>query len=241
MRLGILSDIHGNLEALDEVLSALAKERIDKYLCLGDIVGYGADPAECIAETKRLNPITIAGNHDWASVGLFGVSYFNPAAKEAVLWTEENLSAEDKQFLKSLKLLHQEDELTLVHGTLQEPEQFKYMLDLSSAQKTFALSKTRICFVGHTHQPGIFIQENDDCRVSSQQKLKLNPAQRYIVNAGSIGQPRDGNPQASYVVYDSEKEQLQIKRVDYDIKKAQGKIIKAGLPRILAERLAVGR
>ena len=241
MRYGILSDIHGNLEALQAVLAALAKEDIDKYFCLGDIVGYGADPGECIRQIKRLDPITIAGNHDWGSINLFDVSYFNPTALKAVLWTSKKVTAEDKEFLKRLELVYQEDELTFVHGSLRNPEQFEYILDVSSARATFELLGTAICFIGHSHVPVIFVKEDNNYTYTFQTKVKLKPGHNYIVNAGSVGQPRDANPQAAYVVYDSESRQLQIKRVLYDFPKAQDKIIKAGLPRILAERLAVGR
>ncbi|MBL7084872.1 MAG: metallophosphoesterase family protein [Candidatus Omnitrophica bacterium] len=241
MRYGVFSDIHGNLEAQEAVLAALAEERIDKYLCLGDIVGYGADPGECIAKIRRLNPVTIAGNHDWAAVELFDLTYFNPAAKEAVLWTADNITYEDKEFLKNLELVYQEDELTLVHGSLRSPEQFEYILDIFSATQTFQLLRTKICFIGHSHVPGAFIREGENYTFSFQTKIKPKASQVYIVNAGSVGQPRDGNPKGSYVVYDSESKELQIKRVSYDIRKAQVKIIKAGLPKILAERLALGR
>jgi predicted phosphodiesterase len=241
MRWGIFSDIHSNLEAFRAVLAALAKEQIDKYLFLGDIVGYGADPSECIAEIKKLSPEIIAGNHDWASVGLFDIAYFNPQAKAAVLWTSQNISDEDKQFLRNLRLIYQEDELTLVHGSLCNPEQFKYIVDIYSAKENFPQLHTKICFIGHTHAPVIFAQEGERYTTTVQSKIRLEDYQNYIVNVGSVGQPRDGNPQAAYVVYDSEKKLVQIKRVFYDIIRAQQRIIKAGLPRILAERLAVGR
>ncbi len=241
MRWGILSDIHANFQALEAVLTALAKERIERYLCLGDIVGYGAEPGACIAEIEKLNPLTIAGNHDWASVGLFDITYFNPDARAAVLWTARYITDEDKKFLSSLDLIRQEDELTLVHGSLLHPERFEYILDISSAKQSFACLQTRNCFIGHTHVPGTFIKDGQRCTFTVQTKLKLKAPQTYIINAGSVGQPRDGNPQAIYLVYDSETEQLEIKRVSYDIQKAQEKIVQAGLPRMLAERLALGR
>ena len=241
MRWGIFCDIHANLEALDAVLAALTRERIDRYLCLGDIVGYGANPRECIAEIKKIDAPTIAGNHDWAAVGLFDIAYFNPAAKAAVLWTRQNLTYEDKEFLKSLDLVYQEDELTLVHGSLQNPGQFEYILDISSAARTFELLRTRVCSIGHSHAPVIFIKEGENYSFTFQTKVKLKTSQMYIVNAGSVGQPRDGDPQASFVVYDSESKEVQIKRVAYDVRKAQDKIMKAGLPRILADRLAMGK
>lgn len=219
----------------------MAKEHIDKYLCLGDIVGYGADPGECIAKVKELNPVTIAGNHDWASAGLFDITYFNPAAKEAVLWTGRNLTSEDKEFLKSLDLVYQGSELTAVHGSLDKPEGFEYILDISSAERTFELLRAKVCFIAHSHRPLTFVKEGENCAYTLQPKIKLKGSQTYIVNTGSVGQPRDGNAQGCYVVYDTEKEELQIKRVSYDIRKAQDKIIQAGLPIVLAERLAVGR
>ena len=241
MRWGIFCDIHGNLEALDAVLAALARERIDRYLCLGDIVGYGADPAECIAQIQRLNLVTLAGNHDWAVVGLFDIAYFNPAAKAALLWTRQNLTYEDKEFLKNLDLIYWEEELTLVHASLQNPGQFEYILDISSAARTFELLRTRVCSIGHSHAPLIFIKEGENYTSTFQTKIKLEASRTYIVNAGSVGQPRDADPRASYVVYDSKSKEIEIKRVPYDVQKAQEKIIKAGLPRMLAERLTAGR
>ncbi|UCB56612.1 MAG: metallophosphoesterase family protein [Candidatus Omnitrophota bacterium] len=241
MRWAILSDIHGNLEALEAVKAALFKERIDKYLCLGDIVGYGANPRECIAEVRNLGAPTVAGNHDWAAVGLFDITYFNPTAGMAVLWTVQNISEHDKAYLKNLELTYQEDDLTLVHGSLNNPEKFEYILDIPSAKKTFELTQTKLCFIGHSHSPAIFIREGDNYSSTARLKLKLDPKQSYIVNAGSIGQPRDGNPRACFVIYDNETNELEIKRVAYDVGSAQAKIIKAGLPHILAERLATGR
>ena len=241
MRWGILSDIHSNLEALEAVLAALAYERIDKYLCLGDIVGYGANPGECIAEIRKLNPVSIAGNHDWAVAGLFDIAHLTSNATAGVLWTSRNITYKDKEFLKSLGLIHQEKELTLVHASLQEPERFEYISDNTSADKAFQALDTTICFIGHTHRPVIFIKEGNNYTSTLQVEIKVRTSQTYIINAGSVGQPRDGNPQACYAVYDSEAEEVQIKRVSYDIRKAQDKIIAAGLPKILAERLAVGR
>ncbi len=240
MRWGIFSDIHANLEALQAVLTAFSKEHIDKYFCLGDIVGYGADPSACIVQIKKLNPVTIAGNHDWAAVNLFDTLYFNPHARAAVLWTAAVITEQDKQFLKALGLIYQEEELTLVHGSLHNPGQFEYILDIPSARETFKLLKTELCFVGHTHRAEIFIKKGEEYTVSLQAKIKLEAGRSYIINTGSVGQPRDGNPQASFVVYDSQKQELQIKRTPYDIDRAQQKIHQAGLPALLAERLATG-
>lgn len=241
MRWGIFSDIHSNLEAFQAVLEAFAGERIDRYLFVGDIVGYGASPRECIEELRRLDPVSIAGNHDWAAVELLDTIYFNPHARAAVLWTSQNITNKDKEFLRSLELVSQQERLTLVHGSLCNPEQFRYIFDIPSAEETFALMQTKICFIGHSHVPVIFIKEGRSSTFTFQTEIRLKNQWYYIVNTGSVGQPRDGNPKACYVIYDTESEVVRIKRISYDIRRAQDKIIEAGLPRILAERLSLGR
>ncbi len=242
MKYGIFADIHGNLEAFEAVLEALASEQIEQYLCVGDIVGYGANPKECIHRLKQLNSITICGNHDWASVGLFDISYFNSHAKEAVLWTEQQLSAEDREFLRTLKLIYRNKVLTLVHGTLNNPEEFHYIYDAYTARETLELTPTNICFVGHSHVPlVIFKEQNDKTSYLSQSKIKISPNVVYVVNVGSVGQPRDGDTRACFCIYDSEGKIIEIKRVNYNVKEAQNKIIRASLPEILAWRLAEGR
>jgi len=242
MRYGIFSDIHSNLEALDAVIKAYKKEKIDKYLCIGDVVGYASNPRECISIIKALAMITVAGNHDWASVNLFSIDYFNPHAKEAILWTRRNLDDSDRNLLESLKLIYKNEDLTLVHGTLDNPGDFNYMTDSYIAQDSFRLLETNICFVGHTHVAGTFIKDKFE-RIDYRQdnSMAISPENKYIVNVGSIGQPRDGNPQASYCIYDSGKKEVQIKRIDYDIETTRKKIIDAGLPRFLGDRLLLGR
>ncbi len=153
MRYAIFADIHSNLEALEAVISSYTKENIDKYLCVGDIVGYGANPSECISRLKNLKALIVGGNHDWASVGLTNADYFNPIAKEAILWTEGILSADDKKFLKSLELIYEDKVLTLVHGSLNDPERFYYIMDTYTAHPSFELLKTQVGFVGQSHVP----------------------------------------------------------------------------------------
>jgi predicted phosphodiesterase len=242
MRYGIFADVHSNLEALESVLAAYKTESIDKYLCVGDVVGYAANPHECIAKIKTLAMVTVAGNHDWAAVNLFSSGYFNQLARQAISWTGRNLNGEDKHYLESLKLLYKNEDLTLVHGTLHNSGDFDYMTDRSAARETFGSLETDVCFVGHSHVTGIFVKDSDgriDYRVDN--KLNLEDGKKYIVNVGSVGQPRDGNPKAAYCIYDTKKKELRIKRVSYDIKAASRKIIDAGLPPFLAERLFVGR
>ncbi|MCM8800438.1 MAG: metallophosphatase family protein [Candidatus Omnitrophica bacterium] len=241
MRYGIFSDVHANLEALKAVLCAYKKENIDIYLCIGDVVGYGADPNECVELVKKTAMITVAGNHDWASVDLFPVDYFNPQAKQAILWTKDNLSEQSRYFLESLKPVYKNKDLILVHGTLENPAEFDYMLDGYTANVTFQLMDTHLCFVGHSHIAGIFIQDQAK-RIYYQEvnHLKLEDKSKYIINVGSVGQPRDGNPSSAYCIYDTDKKEIFIKRVDYDIQTAYTKILTAGLPKSLAERILVG-
>ncbi|MFC1658766.1 metallophosphoesterase family protein [Candidatus Omnitrophota bacterium] len=242
MRWGIFSDVHSNLEALQAVVKAYKPERVDTYLCLGDIVGYGANPLECIQITREISRNTIAGNHDRATAGLFSLEYFNHWAKEAVLWTRQRLDSPSRNFLASLQLINQNDDFILVHGSLNQPEEFNYIFDLFEASATFSLLERKICFIGHTHIAGAFIQDRKQkAFYQNEVSLKLRQDYRYIINVGSVGQPRDGNNQASYCVFDSEKQEVAVKRIDYDIKSAQEKILAAGLPPLLASRLSAGR
>jgi predicted phosphodiesterase len=242
MRYGILSDIHSNIEALNAVVAALKKEKIDTYLCIGDVVGYASNPKECIEIVKPLANIIIAGNHDWAAVDLFALDYFNPYAKEAILWTKNILDHKDRYFLEYLKLVYKNNDLILVHGTLSNPQEFDYMANVYAAKETFSLMENDICFVGHTHVAGVFIKDkNSSIDYSQDSSISIRPGNKYIVNAGSVGQPRDRNPKAAYCIYDTNKKEIHIKRVDYDTEAARKKIIDAGLPKFLGDRLLVGR
>lgn len=242
MRYGIFADVHSNLEALTAVLEALRQEPIDKYLCAGDIVGYASNPSECIEKIKSLNSVVIAGNHDWAVVNLFALDFFNPVASEAVLWTRRRLDEKNKLFLESLKLTYQDENLTLVHATLDNPAQFNYMTDGFIAEESFRLLRTPICFLGHTHISGIFTKEKKEhINYREDDFVELVSGNQYIVNVGSVGQPRDGNPKATYCIYDTDKKYVEIKRVAYDAEAARKKIVAIDLPRYLGDRLLLGR
>lgn len=246
MRYGIFSDVHANLEALDAVIEALKNESIDKYLCAGDVVGYAVNPNECIEKTKALAMITVAGNHDWASVDLFGLDYFNPQAYQAVIWTRKNLSRDCRYFLEALKLVYKNKDLTLVHGTLSDPQDFNYMTNGDSAEATFRLLENNVCFLGHSHIAGVFIEGENGDLVYREDDLDGNfidikEGNKYIINVGSVGQPRDGNPKAAFSIYDTDKKRAWVKRISYDIKKTREKIIQAGLPRVLGDRLLAGK
>lgn len=240
MRYGIFSDVHSNREAFEAVISALKKETVDEFLCPGDIVGYGADPDECIRLVRQLKAVSVAGNHDWAVLGQADIHYFNPIAKEAVLWTRENLTADGKQFLETLPLTYQNEDLLMVHAALPHPESFEYLMNTEMAGQMFSVMDKDICFIGHTHVPVIVKQDQSKINVKNPLDIKLQDGCRYIVNVGSVGQPRDGDPRAAYGVFDSTARTVTIKRVEYDIKKAQSKIIAAGLPPALASRLGYG-
>ena len=240
MRYGIFSDTHSNLEAFQAVIKSMEGEKIDTYICGGDIVGYGADPSRCIELTRELTQTVVCGNHDWAVTGLFDTSYFNPYAMEAISWTAKNLNQSEKDYLRNLRTIYEDETLTLVHGSLYEPEMFHYVQDVYSAIQTFGLMKRRVCFIGHSHSPVIFSKVGDDIAHTRQSRVALEEGVLYIVNVGSVGQPRDGDPRACYAIFDLDDNTIELKRVPYNIKKAQAKILKAGLPRVLAERLSTG-
>lgn len=242
MRYGIFSDIHSNLEAFDSVIKAYKSEAIDKYLCIGDVVGYATNPKECIEKVSKLAMITVAGNHDWAAVNLFSLDYFNEIAKEALLWARRNIDDTDRIFLESLKPTYKNKDFTLVHGTLDNPQEFNYMTDGYIAEETFRILDTNICFVGHTHHPGAFIKDkNESMHYRQDGSYDIKPDNKYIINVGSVGQPRDANPKAAYCIYDSEKREVRIKRIAYDFESSRKKIIDAGLAKFLGDRLLSGR
>jgi len=240
VRYAIISDVHSNLEALEAVLSSLEGESIDGYLSTGDIVGYGADPAACIARIRDLDPHIVAGNHDWAVAGTLSLDFFNSYAREAIEWTRERISVEDAEWLRSLKLVKKVDDVTLVHATLHSPENFDYLLTAYDAHLSLEVLETPVCFVGHSHVPVTFAQ-NGSVTFSFASEIDLSGVHRAIVNAGSVGQPRDGNPHASFGIYDTERNFVHVRRVAYDVAGATKKILAAGLPQVLAERLWFGK
>lgn len=240
MRYGIISDIHSNLEALEAVREDALKEGVDLFFSSGDIVGYGANPNECLDIIKALNVSIAAGNHDWAAGAKFDAQYFNPLALEAIVWTKQVLSKENLAFLSDLELVFKNQDFILVHGSLDQPADFIYLGKGSQAKETFSLMDRNVCFIGHTHIPRIFIQQKEKIVFSGPLNIELQKGCKYIVNAGSVGQPRDRNPLASYCIFDSVRQTVEIKRVPYDILRAQKKIRAAGLPEYLAERLEYG-
>lgn len=240
MRYAIISDIHSNLEALEAVLASLKGERIDAYMSTGDIVGYGADPVACVERVRALDPAIVAGNHDWAVAGRLSLDFFNAYAREAIEWTRARLDPDAVRWLGSLPLVKRMGDVTLVHATLHAPENFDYLLTAYDAFLSLEVLESTVCFVGHSHVPVTFA-DNGRVTFSFSSEFDLATVHKAIVNAGSVGQPRDGNPQASYGIYDDETRRVEVRRVDYDVAAATSKILAAGLPSILAERLWVGK
>jgi len=242
MRYAIFSDIHANLQAYEAFLEDAKKEGIEEYFCAGDIVGYGADPHECIEITKRLGLRLVCGNHDWATAGKFDVENLNQDARDAVVWTRDVLDDTDKDYLGSLALLYQNSEFTIVHSSLDCLQDFPYVLNTAQAEKTIHIQSTPLCFAGHSHVAGVFFEDkNGYIHRTIASELSIEKGRRYLINVGSIGQPRDGDWRSSYCIYDTEKKNIRVKRVEYDVKKARDKILKTDLPVHLAERILVGR
>ncbi len=241
MRYAIFADVHSNLEAINAVENAIKGERIDECLCLGDIVGYGANPGECIEKIKRLASIIVAGNHDWAAAGKFDISYFNIYAKKAILWTQQNITKEEKNFLSHLPLIYETQLFTLTHGTLIHPEDFGYVLNNVMAGKNMQIQKTPFCFIGHSHMPEIYKTGENLVLREKSREIVVKEGNKYLINVGSVGQPRDGDPRAAYCIFDTSEGTISIKRVEYNISKTCDKILAAGLPQTLAYRLFEGR
>lgn len=244
MRLAVISDIHGNLEALEAVLEHLEGQGVDQVVCLGDIVGYGADPNLCCDRVREVARKVVAGNHDHASVGLADPSLFNEPARRAINWTRPMLLQDHRRYLEGLPLTITvpEAETTLVHSTPRQPEAWRYLFSGADAVEEFGAFHTLCCFVGHTHVPVAFVERPDGAVASlALDRLRLQEGYRYLINVGSVGQPRDGNPDAAYLVLDREASKCELHRVIYDVQTAQKKILQAGLPPVLAERLAHGR
>jgi predicted phosphodiesterase len=239
-RVAILSDIHGNLEALHSVLRAAHEMGVEQLVCVGDLVGYGADPGPCIDTARAECRAIVAGNHDHAAAGLEDLNYFNPVAKEAMRWTIRELGSEHKQYLGRLPLLRHVECCALVHATPLEPETWGYVMTVEDALRQRNSFEEKICFIGHSHVPFVFEFCPSGHAVRPLPRVKLSPDCRYLVNVGSVGQPRDGDPRAAFCVYDLDAGSLEIVRTDYPISSVQKKILDAGLPPFLAQRLALG-
>src|SRR5690349_18949723 len=239
MRYAILSYIHANLEALEAVLEDARALSCTEFVCLGDVVGYNANPSECVARIQELKCPVVKGNHDEQASIAVTKEGFNELAEEAIDWTRENLSADDKAWLADLRLTRQVRDFTIVHATLDTPGQWGYVFNDLDAIASFTYQHTPLCLFGHTHWPTAFVRD-DSVRHTPTGQILLAAGKKYFINPGSIGQPRDRDWRAAYCVYDLERQVVEQRRVKYDLERTQRKIRDAGLPDPLGDRLAYG-
>ena len=241
MRYAVVSDVHSNIEALDAVFATIRDD--DALLCLGDIVGYGPNPNECVEKIQARATATVLGNHDVAAIDNFGLAYFNPAAREAMKWTQGVLTPENLAWLDGLGYEFRMPEFLLVHGA--PVNYFEYVLDKAAAARAFAATDAPLIFIGHTHIAEVYALRPDGklehAHLQQGGQVALEEGTRYLVNVGSVGQPRDLNPRASFAFYDTLERTVTITRVEYPIAQVQQKIVSARLPDALARRLLVGR
>ncbi|MGA3244465.1 MAG: metallophosphoesterase family protein [Bacteroidota bacterium] len=232
MRIAIISDIHSNLEALKSAFEAIDAQHVDDIVCLGDTVGYGSNPNECLELVRSRCSIILQGNHDAAAVDLSVANQFTLNAQLSAIWTFGTLLPENKDFLRNLPLMKPRGDILFSHASPFEPEEWNYVISEYDTREAFQAFTEKICFIGHSHIPVIFSEHGKASAIS--------PSGRFIVNVGSIGQPRDANPNLSFGIFDTESWTYQNVRVGYDVDAAAEKIRKAGLPRALAERLYQG-
>lgn len=234
----VLSDIHSNLEALQAVLEFLYQKNITQIYCTGDLVGYGPNPNEVIEIIRQRKIPCCLGNHDAAVINKTSIAYFNNYASTAVLWTKERITTENLLFLQTLPYQIELDDYLLVHSSPSEPPAWKYIFSLYDAEEEFSFFQQKVCFVGHSHVPGIF---SDKMKQLHSKNVELTRGEKYVINVGSVGQPRDGDPRACVLLFDEEKYIASIHRIGYDVDRVKWKIIQAGLPEYLGIRLTSGR
>jgi diadenosine tetraphosphatase ApaH/serine/threonine PP2A family protein phosphatase len=225
----VLGDIHANFEALSAVLADAHEQGCTNYACVGDIVGYNADPTRCLELIRQFGMPCVKGNHDEFCATDEPLHNLNPRAAAAILWTRQQLSDADKRWLKDLRLVRFVAGFSLVHASLDAPQRWGYVLDRFTAAASFNYQNTSVCFYGHTHLPMTFIRDNG-VHGGTYSKFKVNAGRKYLVNVGSVGEPRDGNQTAAYVTYELATGQIELRRVPYDFAKTQAEIVSAGLP-----------
>lgn len=236
----ILGDVHGNWEALSVVLRDAEELGVDSYVCVGDVVGYNADPARCLNKIREIGCTVVRGNHDHYCSHEECLEDFHPLAARVVDWTRNQLDDDGIEFLRNMRLSTKVDGFTIVHSTLDMPEKWGYVFDCLEADANFNYQSTSVCFHGHTHVPVAYVKRGMTDRIEYG-KIRIVLGQKYFINVGSVGQPRDGNPRAAYAFYDAEKREVELRRLEYDIRATQEKIREAGLPERLARRLQIGK
>ena len=240
MRIALFGDIHANLEALEVVLADAEEQGCTDYVCMGDVVGYNADPAACLEKVKAMNIPVVKGNHDEDASGTHSLDSMNPVAAAALEWTRAQLSEDQRVWLRRLRMVRQVEDFTIVHSTLDQPANWNYVTNRFDAMSNFSYQFTQVCFHGHTHVPRVYVK-TDKVQEVPADSLIIEEGSKYFINAGSVGQPRDGDWRGCYAIYDLDHKMVVFRRVEYDIATTQQKILDAGLPAMLAERLADGR
>lgn len=240
MRTAIFGDIHANLEALEAVLDDAKKQHVTDYVCLGDVVGYNADPVACLNIIRDMNCPCVKGNHDQDASENHSLESMNPVAASALEWTRQQLDDDQRLWLKRLRMVRQVADYTIVHSTLDQPVNWNYVTNRFDAMSNFSYQFTQLCFHGHTHVPRVYMKA-DKVREVPAESIAIEDNAKYFINVGSVGQPRDGDPRACYAIYDHENKLVVFRRLEYDIPKTQSKIVAAGLPQMLADRIAEGR
>lgn len=252
MRIAIISDIHSNLEALQKAIEIIEQKGVDKVVCLGDIVGYGANPKQCLELTRKISHHIIMGNHDQASADINNTRNFTEYAKEALFWSNHVLSQTEKEFLRSLPFTIEIENINFVHSSPFKPQEWYYITKHSEASVNIRYFDTPLCFVGHTHVSEIFCEDieskidlvntgMEDGQKFFSYKYQLLKSKKYIINVGSVGQPRDKDWRSSFGIMDTDNWTYENIRAEYDVQAAAKKIRDAGLPEILARRLFVGK
>ncbi|VAX24681.1 hypothetical protein MNBD_NITROSPINAE04-2154 [hydrothermal vent metagenome] len=242
MRYAFMSDVHSNIEAFEAVLEDIDNYNPDKILFLGDIVGYGPNPNECVARLLEVSNFTLGGNHDWAVVGKTSSEYFNPFAREALNWTIETLTEKHADFLKTTEASAIVDGFQVAHSTPKHPEEWRYIMSQKEALGNYLYLEADICFIGHSHQPVIIEYESaEDLGIYRDSFMELDTEKKYLINVGSVGQSRDGNEDSCWVMYDSVACNVEFHRVRYDVRATQKKMAMAKLPQYLIDRLSFGR
>lgn len=246
MKYAVFGDIHANWEALEAVLADAAAQGCTDHVCLGDVVGYNANPRECLEKIQEMACPVVKGNHDEEAAVDTSLEGLNPLAARALHWTRESLAPEHRRWLSEIKLVRQVRDFTIVHATLDTPAGWAYVTNKFDAMASFSYQFTQLCFHGHTHTPRFYVKHGSVEAVPGEETeqgrtVQMVDGSKYFINAGSVGQPRDGDWRASYAIYDVDKRQVTIRRIEYDLQTAQKKILEAGLPEMLANRLAIGK